>query len=165
MVRPVNAFDTLDPYSPYLPSEATLAHYSGANDLKDSSAGLPLVERSAGAFQEDDVDYDRKTFYTDEEYGGDRTPVYDDARSLGTSEAYAPSRTLFDTRRMDEKNGARDLPEGEVVKPRKNSAGRNRWIALTWAFTWWIPSVFLSKCGGMKRSDVRMAWREKLLIK
>lgn len=41
---------------------------------------------------------------------------------------------------------------------------RRWWIRITWAFTWWIPSFLLSRLGGMKRPDVRMAWREKLAI-
>ncbi|KAJ1581371.1 hypothetical protein NDA11_001953 [Ustilago hordei] len=41
---------------------------------------------------------------------------------------------------------------------------RKWWVRLTWFTTWWIPSFALSKCGGMKRPDVQMAWREKFTI-
>nr|ANG56506.1 chitin synthase class V [Ustilago esculenta] len=41
---------------------------------------------------------------------------------------------------------------------------RKWWVRLTWFNTWWIPSFLLAKCGGMKRPDVQMAWREKFTI-
>ncbi|KAI9485691.1 MAG: chitin synthase-domain-containing protein [Benjaminiella poitrasii] len=41
---------------------------------------------------------------------------------------------------------------------------RRRWIMFVWALTWWVPSPFLNYCGGMKRRDVRLAWREKVVL-
>ncbi|WFD01439.1 chitin synthase [Malassezia obtusa] len=41
---------------------------------------------------------------------------------------------------------------------------RRWWMRLTWALTWFIPNSVLTQVGGMKRPDVRMAWREKLTI-
>ncbi|WFD43044.1 chitin synthase [Malassezia psittaci] len=41
---------------------------------------------------------------------------------------------------------------------------RRWWMRLTWALTWFIPNSVLTNVGGMKRPDVRMAWREKLSI-
>ena len=40
---------------------------------------------------------------------------------------------------------------------------RRWWLRLTWVLTWWIPS-FTLRWAGMKRADVRMAWREKVAI-
>ena len=65
-----------------------------------------------------------------------------------------------------------DKDEEMVVKEKKHHAteviettrARRWWLRLTWAFTWWVPSFMLSKMGGMKRADIRMAWREKLAI-
>ncbi|KAF2154371.1 glycosyltransferase family 2 protein [Myriangium duriaei CBS 260.36] len=42
--------------------------------------------------------------------------------------------------------------------------GRRVWVAFTWLMTWWIPSFVLRYAGRMKRPDVRMAWREKLVL-
>lgn len=42
--------------------------------------------------------------------------------------------------------------------------GRKCWTYLTWLLTWPIPGFCLSFCGGMKRGDIRMAWREKVAI-
>jgi chitin synthase len=44
------------------------------------------------------------------------------------------------------------------------SRTRRIWVGVTWALTFWIPSFVLSFVGRMKRPDVRMAWREKLVL-
>ncbi|CAO3613585.1 unnamed protein product [Cunninghamella blakesleeana] len=44
------------------------------------------------------------------------------------------------------------------------TSARRKWLMLVWALTWWIPSPFLNLCGGMKRKDVRLAWREKVTL-
>ncbi|WOO78655.1 Chitin synthase 6 [Vanrija pseudolonga] len=44
------------------------------------------------------------------------------------------------------------------------TAQRRWWIRIVWLLTWWIPSFLLKWPGGMKRADVRMAWREKVAI-
>ncbi|KAI9807641.1 MAG: hypothetical protein M1825_005582 [Sarcosagium campestre] len=43
-------------------------------------------------------------------------------------------------------------------------ATRRIWVAFVWATTFWIPSFVLRFVGRMKRPDVRMAWREKLVL-
>lgn len=73
---------------------------------------------------------------------------------------------MFDSRTAEKDSRGAAGPEGvEVVEEVKNSKSRRRWVALTWLATWWIPTFALRYCGGMKRPDVRMAWREKVLIK
>ncbi|KAJ2162957.1 hypothetical protein GGF46_000143 [Coemansia sp. RSA 552] len=52
----------------------------------------------------------------------------------------------------------------ETVEDVEITGTRKLWTFITWALTWWIPSPFLNWCGRMKRSDVRMAWREKVAI-
>ncbi|EGF83568.1 hypothetical protein BATDEDRAFT_8502, partial [Batrachochytrium dendrobatidis JAM81] len=47
---------------------------------------------------------------------------------------------------------------------RKMSRPRCQWLCCTWLLTWWIPSIFLLLCCGMKRPDIRMAWREKVAL-
>lgn len=51
-----------------------------------------------------------------------------------------------------------------VVTEQPISRSRRVWVALTWALTFWIPSFVLRYIGRMKRPDVRMAWREKLVL-
>lgn len=41
---------------------------------------------------------------------------------------------------------------------------RKSWVFFVWLITFWIPSPILKYVGGMKRPDVRMAWREKFVI-
>ncbi|KAL9934758.1 hypothetical protein V8E36_006533 [Tilletia maclaganii] len=52
----------------------------------------------------------------------------------------------------------------DAVEEVKTTAIRRWWVRLCWLMTWWIPSFMLSKLGGMKRPDVRQAWREKVTI-
>ncbi|KAJ9479525.1 putative Chitin synthase 3 (putative) [Pseudozyma hubeiensis] len=52
----------------------------------------------------------------------------------------------------------------DAVEEVPTTAIRKWWVRLTWFTTWWIPSFVLAKCGGMKRPDVQMAWREKFTI-
>ena len=58
--------------------------------------------------------------------------------------------------------GTADGPR--VAEKLRVSMLRRQWVVLTWLFTWWIPSFVLKRFKRFKRSDVRMAWREKLLI-
>ncbi|CAI7587751.1 unnamed protein product [Penicillium discolor] len=41
---------------------------------------------------------------------------------------------------------------------------RRLWTGFVWALTFWIPSFVLRYVGRMKRPDVRLAWREKLVL-
>ncbi|KAI7863303.1 chitin synthase-domain-containing protein [Spinellus fusiger] len=45
----------------------------------------------------------------------------------------------------------------------KTATARRGWVLLTWLCTWWIPSFAMSAYG-MRRSDIRMAWREKVTL-
>ncbi|KAJ3296371.1 hypothetical protein HDU79_006850 [Rhizoclosmatium sp. JEL0117] len=58
---------------------------------------------------------------------------------------------------------AKDVEQVEVPEKKKMSASRCRWVGFVWCLTWWVPSPCLSICG-LKRPDIRMAWREKLAI-
>jgi len=53
-------------------------------------------------------------------------------------------------------------PKAIIEQPIDNS--RRRWVAFVWALTFWIPSFTLRYLGRMKRPDVRMAWREKVVL-
>ena len=57
-----------------------------------------------------------------------------------------------------------ELADGKVIQEVPITWGRRLWIAVVWAFTFWIPSPLLKHVGRMKRPDVRMAWREKLML-
>lgn len=53
--------------------------------------------------------------------------------------------------------------EKQPKQVKVTSGERKLWLLLTWFFTWWIPS-FILRCCGMRREEVRMAWREKITI-
>ncbi|KAG1474303.1 hypothetical protein G6F56_000440 [Rhizopus delemar] len=49
-------------------------------------------------------------------------------------------------------------------KKRRTSPSRGIWVVMTWLTTWWIPGPLLSHGCGMRRADIRMAWREKVTL-
>lgn len=57
-----------------------------------------------------------------------------------------------------------ELANAKSLEERPISAKRRAWVYLVWALTFWIPSPLLRHVGRMKRPDVRMAWREKLVL-
>lgn len=57
-----------------------------------------------------------------------------------------------------------ELGKNKKIQAKTISRGRKTWVAITWALTFWIPSFTLRYLGRMKRPDVRMAWREKLVL-
>lgn len=57
-----------------------------------------------------------------------------------------------------------DLAAGKHVETQETTFGRRAWVMLVWALTFWIPSPLLKYVGRMKRPDVRMAWREKVVL-
>ena len=59
---------------------------------------------------------------------------------------------------------AEEASKNEIVeKSEKVTTTRKVWVCCTWLLTWWIPSFCLYLCG-MKRPDIRMAWREKVAL-
>ncbi|GAA6027812.1 hypothetical protein JCM8097_001730 [Rhodosporidiobolus ruineniae] len=168
--RPVTAAFAEDPYSPYAaPDTPGMAGYNGEWAQTASTAALPLVDREGGglktpAYEDDAFDYDRKEDYLNDDYFPESARTLpDEERSLAAS-GWTSGRPLYDARGLPEKSGFHDEKGGETAEVIRMSKERKRWVALTWLFTWWVPSPVLKYCCGLKRPDVRMAWREKLLI-
>jgi chitin synthase len=57
-----------------------------------------------------------------------------------------------------------ELAKNKQIETKEMTTGRRVWVAIVWALTFWIPSPLLRYVGRMKRPDVRMAWREKLVL-
>ncbi|PTB72981.1 glycosyltransferase family 2 protein [Trichoderma longibrachiatum ATCC 18648] len=57
-----------------------------------------------------------------------------------------------------------EMAENKQLETKEVDNARRAWVWFTWAMTWWVPSPLLRWIGGMKRPDVRMAWREKLAL-
>ncbi|DAA72538.1 TPA_exp: Uncharacterized protein A8136_6341 [Trichophyton benhamiae CBS 112371] len=57
-----------------------------------------------------------------------------------------------------------EFAEPKSIEHESITFGRRVWIGFVWALTFWIPSPLLRYVGRMKRPDVRMAWREKVVL-
>lgn len=57
-----------------------------------------------------------------------------------------------------------ELAKNKRIETKTTSFGRKAWVFFVWLLTFWIPSPLLRYIGRMKRPDVRMAWREKLVL-
>jgi chitin synthase len=57
-----------------------------------------------------------------------------------------------------------EFGDPKKIESKRITPGRRMWIAVVWTLTFWIPSPALRFVGRMKRPDVRMAWREKLVL-
>ena len=57
-----------------------------------------------------------------------------------------------------------ELADPKTVTSQPISKSRRVWVIFVWALTFWIPSFVLRYVGRMKRPDVRMAWREKIVL-
>ena len=57
-----------------------------------------------------------------------------------------------------------EMAEPKHITSEKTTTSRMIWVGFVWALTFWIPSFVLRYVGRMKRPDIRMAWREKLVL-
>ncbi|PFH62709.1 hypothetical protein XA68_12387 [Ophiocordyceps unilateralis] len=57
-----------------------------------------------------------------------------------------------------------ELAKNKHIQTKEVTFGRRVWVWVVWALTFWIPSPLLRFVGRMRRPDVRMAWREKLVL-
>lgn len=57
-----------------------------------------------------------------------------------------------------------EFGDSKHLEKKSMGAGRRVWVGFVWALTFWIPSFVLRYIGRMKRPDVRMAWREKVVL-
>lgn len=57
-----------------------------------------------------------------------------------------------------------EFGEPRHIEKKQVDMVRRVWVGVVWALTFWIPSPVLRYVGRMKRPDVRMAWREKVVL-
>ena len=57
-----------------------------------------------------------------------------------------------------------EMGEPKSVTTQTMTWSRRVWVYFVWALTFWVPSPALRFVGRMKRPDVRMAWREKIVL-
>lgn len=160
---------TSDPYSPY--HDPGSAQDYGFSDARNASnQHLPLVQNAA--FQRADLyndEYDERKSLQSEDYDGrsQLTSHREETSSNFGSESYAPSRNMFQNAEKNAVPGkgvTDEILDGEVVEEVRDSSARRKWLYVVWSLTWWCPNIYLKWFGGMKRMDIRQAWREKLAI-
>ncbi|KAI8341312.1 chitin synthase-domain-containing protein [Chlamydoabsidia padenii] len=68
--------------------------------------------------------------------------------------------------RNQQQSQKRKKQQRQCIKTPSLGVSRSRgiWVCMTWLTTWWLPSFVLHYVGGMRRSDIRMAWREKVTL-
>lgn len=160
-----------DPFSPYRQS-TLLMNYQGPfadNDYNNSRADLPLASRAAREYEElppdaDDDFADHKTLNYDDRY----TSRYGDTMSYAGTEAYAPSKNMFDTADnkayLNEKDPDKEPLDGEIAEEYRISSARKRWMILVTMLTFLTPHWLLKRIPRFRRDDIRQAWKEKLAI-
>ena len=85
---------------------------------------------------------------------------------LGAKGDYRKGEISYDDGDFNRLTGGLDpeLADPKAIVREPVSKGRRVWVAVVWALTFWIPSFVLRYVGRMKRPDVRMAWREKVVL-
>ncbi|KAJ9113179.1 hypothetical protein QFC22_006018 [Naganishia vaughanmartiniae] len=156
-----------DPFSPYRQS-ALIMNYQGPFGDNGSHANLPMVSQ-AREYEElpkeaDDGFADNRTLDYDERY----TSRYGDTMSYAGTEAYAPSRNMFDNvdtkALINEKDPDKEPLDGEIAEEYRISASRKRWVILVAMLTFFLPHRLLKRIPKFRRDDIRQAWKEKLAI-
>ena len=117
-------------------------------------------KRRLGGSEDAESYYDDNESHYDSEYGG----------GGGGGDRRFSYNSSMNTKDIEMKKlGASGLTMDTVVTPdyiieeeKSTSSARRKWVCCTWLLTWWIPSFCLS-CNGMKRKDIQMAWREKVI--
>lgn len=90
--------------------------------------------------------------------------AYDEQQSLLGDDADGEDMLLLDDTK-DAGPGEAAPPAGPQVTERlRVTTERRLWVFFTWLCTFWVPSLVLGFFPKLRRSDVRMAWREKLAI-
>jgi chitin synthase len=92
---------------------------------------------------------------------------YSEPESLNESEyRFKTDEAVISNKQKDIESGNKAvLPVHEHIEVSEDLTGsRKCWICCAWTLTWWIPGFCLGSCGGMKRNDIRMAWREKVAL-
>lgn len=109
-------------------------------------------ERVRNSYLKDDDTYSEADSQIESEYG-----FVDEARRRSSSRTKTEDIELGSP--MVQKVGPREI----IEKEEDLTCSRKCWTCCTWGLTWWVPGFCLGWCG-MKRPDIRMAWREKVAL-
>ncbi|KAI8818378.1 chitin synthase-domain-containing protein [Fimicolochytrium jonesii] len=118
---------------------------------------------------------DTASMYSSEYEYGDDVSMFDDGESHyhseyeyngGLSHQHSQVTLVGREKRSTEKDleAGQKANEALIEEEDHVTSARRKWVCCTWFLTWWIPPFCLSICGGMKRKDIQMAWREKVAL-
>ncbi|KAG0055349.1 hypothetical protein BGZ83_008869 [Gryganskiella cystojenkinii] len=143
--------------------------YSGDDNQSDYD---PYIRGNMGGGNGGDMDQFNR-FENESVYGGSQiyrpnTQMFGDAEKRGMmlhmqggSSPDGGHDGSGEGKAVSGKNMGDDDDEEEEIP---TTPARRNWVFLTYLLTWWIPTVFLTRCGKMVRPDIRMAWREKVAL-
>ena len=96
----------------------------------------------------------------------DASPAYSETEGHGWGSEWDKKEGDYPSPNEPSKeNGGMVVKEApNAVEEVPSTRTRRIWLVVVWAMTFYVPSFMLSSIGRMKRSDVRLAWREKLTI-
>ncbi|KAI2922996.1 CAZyme family GT2 [Aspergillus niger] len=137
-------------------------------------AGTPMAESTSLLGSRDDLLNHRQSTLAPSFHGGAKSIAPSVPQTLNMGGDYGLG-SKGDTRKWDNpysdeyahyNNGELDPEVGDPkhIEKKPITQGRRIWVGFVWALTFWIPSFALRWIGRMKRPDVRMAWREKLVL-
>ncbi|CAM0140353.1 unnamed protein product [Umbelopsis sp. WA50703] len=135
-------------------SEAPIGHH--AHDMYSSKFDSQLLPPPPG-FHDDKSSY----LESDEEakkYEGSQWGEESEWGAKALAEGFGPNMDM--SQMIDD---YRDIQQ-EQVEEMPITAVRIWWVRFVWLMTWFIPSKSLQWFGKMKRQDVQMAWREKVVL-
>ncbi|KAI8920098.1 chitin synthase-domain-containing protein [Powellomyces hirtus] len=109
---------------------------------------------------------DNGSFFDDNESNYQSEFEYSSLSHQHSQITLVPTNMDKKLRENDVERGIKDRAQTETLieEEQRSSPARRKWVCCTWMLTWWIPPFFLSLCGGMKRKDIQMAWREKVAL-
>ncbi|KAJ3039984.1 hypothetical protein HDV00_011539 [Rhizophlyctis rosea] len=144
---------------------SSLDDKAGRSSFGSASRGFTSMDESR--YSSDPYE-DEGSYYDDSESHYESDFGYD-ARQSGTltSRGREQSKDIELTRISESgKMGKTDVKIEAAVEEEehKTSSARKKWVCCTWMLTWWVWPICLSGCGGMKRKDIQMAWREKVAL-
>ena len=148
---------------PEQPANPFLEESPYGADLRESGFFPPMVEEDPFASREHLISHHQS--YA-EGFGGAKSIAPTVARTTNTMLGDYGLGVNGDNKYDREYDGPLDpeLGDPKHMTTEAITWGRRAWVAFVWALTFWIPSFLLRYVGRMKRPDVRMAWREKVVL-
>lgn len=152
------------PYASYDAYSTRSSNYANPNQMNPSNMGDQMLQHNRevaappNAYSTDYYDTpsptDQLLPYNKEADGREGTAEDDEDMGYGDEDMIRRHRPDIE----------KEAGSGRKAVVEKMTTQRQAWVWFVWLLTWWIPSPFLKYIVRMKQRQVRMAWREKLVI-